>query len=94
MSKSLNKKYKESNINMTFKDFAILENSRVNFMENQERAKSYYNYMVNVNGDVPSGYDLKEDKTKVFGINKTVLVVSGLLVFGSLGVYFYRRLNK
>jgi hypothetical protein len=94
MNKSLNKKYKESKLNITFKDFAILENSKNNFIENKERAKQYYNYNLNAVGDAPSGYVLEEDKTKVFGISKNVLVISGLLVFGSLSFYFYRRLKN
>lgn len=94
MSKSLNKKFKESNLNISFKDFATIENSKNNFLQNKEREKKYYNYFLNSNGEIPSGYDLKEDKSKVFGISRTVLVASGLIIVGSLSFYFYKRLKN
>lgn len=35
----------------------------------------------------------KEDKSKVFGINKTVLIVSSVLIVGSLSFLLYKKIK-
>ena len=43
---------------------------------------------------VASGYKTTKDNTTVFGLNKGVLIFSGLLIVGSLAYLFYTKSKK
>lgn len=41
-----------------------------------------------------SGFKDKEDKSKILGLNKGVVIFSGVIVVASLGFYFYSKFKK
>ena len=43
---------------------------------------------------IQSGYKSAPSTNKVLGLDKNVLIFSAVLIFGSLGFYFYTALNK
>jgi len=38
--------------------------------------------------------DANIDKDKVFGLDKRILIFSGVLIAGSIGFYFYKKMKK
>lgn len=43
---------------------------------------------------INSGFKDKEDKSKVLGLNKGVVIFSGVIIVASLGFYFYSKFKK
>ena len=41
-----------------------------------------------------SGFKDKEDKSKILGLNKGVVIFSGVIIVASLGFYFYSKFKK
>jgi len=41
-----------------------------------------------------SGFKDKEDKSKILGLNKSIIIFSGLIIGASLGFYFYSKFKK
>jgi hypothetical protein len=101
MEKSANKRWKESGTTLSFKDWIDIENKK------EESKKNYLSFSVpkpsdflkdtiaqNKESVVTSQYKPEEDKTNVLGLDRNVLVFSGLIIVGALGFYFYKKLNK
>lgn len=104
MEKSANKRWKESGSTLSFKDWIDRENkksepSMENFIpfdaikpdtsgikETIDRAKRDL--------ELSSGKVEKSDKSTILGLNKGVVIFSGILIVGSLGFYFYKRFKK
>lgn len=106
--KSANKRWKESGSTLSFKEWINRENIKkspeanfVSFVNDEaynnpkdiisstlQQEKEYIQEI--------SGFKTPEkaDKSKIFGLNKNVLVFSSLLVVGSISFYFYQRLKQ
>jgi hypothetical protein len=41
-----------------------------------------------------SGFKDKEDKSKILGLNKGIVIFSGVIIVASLGFYFYSKFKK
>jgi hypothetical protein len=85
MEKSANKRWKESGTTLSFKDWIDIENKK------EESKKNYLSF------SIPKPSDFlkpEEDKTNVLGLDRNVLVFSGLIIVGALGFYFYKKLNN
>jgi hypothetical protein len=98
--KSANKRWKESKSSLSFKEWISREN-------NKKEAEG--NFLPFVAGSIQdtlnrskeeiratAGFKTtaQEDESKVFGLDKGVLIFSSLLIVGSLGFYFYGKLKN
>lgn len=101
MEKSANKRWKESGTTLSFKEWIERENKK------QESNDKYRSFSVTKPSDylkdtiaankqavIDAQYKPNEDKSTVLGLDKNVLVFSGLIIAGALGFYFYKKLNK
>ena len=93
---SANQRWKRSGTSLPFKDWLKREDDKktsaqsdVNFIPFSAAGTKLDAVVFSANGDVK----IDEDKTKVFGINKTLLIVSGLLIVGSLSFYIYKKIK-
>lgn len=101
MEKSANKLWRESGTTLSFKEWISRENEKkedsdhsfVSFdgeQSNEQLVSDTVNYTItgeNVQTNVGS-------TNTVLGLNRMVLIFSGVLIAGSLGYYFYSRLKK
>jgi len=73
-----------SNVRNTVGDTAeeVLAQSQAEFDKLQEEMKK------------KSGFKDKEDKSKILGLNKGVVIFSGVIIAASLGFYFYSKFKK
>ena len=92
---SANQRWKKSGTTLPFKDWLKREDEKitsgvsdVNFIPFVSADKNAQ-VVFNATGET----DLKEDKSKVFGINKNILIISGLLIVGSLSFYLYKKIK-
>jgi hypothetical protein len=91
MEKSANKLWRESGTTLSFKEWINRENqkkeeTKLSFI-GQPLVQNTINATYNTNDDAPT------NPSSVLGLNKGVLIASSVLVLGSLGYYFYRRLK-
>jgi len=106
MEKSANKKWKESGSTLTFKQWIERENKKKdsiqsNFLpfdsasvsETQSQITDSIRQQIQNSEDLRSGV-YQEDKTKFLGLNKSIFLFAGLLVFGSIGYFFYKRAKQ
>jgi len=95
MEKSANKRWKESGTSLSFKDWIDRENkkneSNSNFLPFESNIQD--EIKETIGGQVQTGYKPTASSNKVFGLDKGVLVFSGILIVGSLGFYFYNKLK-
>jgi hypothetical protein len=106
MEKSANKKWKESGSTLTFKEWIDRENKK---NESSEQSTfipfdgvpapdtSSINDTLRQAQDeilVASGYKTQPSKTTVFGLDKNILIFSGILLVSSIVVYFYLKSKK
>lgn len=106
MEKSANKKWKESGSTLTFKEWIDRENKKNESSEQSsfipfdgvpapdtssinETLRQAENEIL-----VASGYKTQPSSSKVFGLDKNILVFSGILLVSSIGVYFYLKSKK
>jgi len=101
--KSANKLWKESKTTLSFKEWIDRENKKKG--ENQQG--NFLPFNAGIPSDVirdtldeskrqimeTSGYKPEATNRTVFGLDKRVLILSGLLIVGSVGAYFYQRLK-
>jgi hypothetical protein len=104
MEKSANKRWKESKTTLTFKEWIDRENKK-----NEEAQTSFIPFDgvqidTSIIDDtlkqgqqdlmVASGNKTNASTTTVFGLDKNILILSGLLIASSIGVYFYLKTKK
>lgn len=101
--KSANKQWKESKTSLSFKEWIDRENKKK--QENQEgnflpfggspATDVVKDTLTNAQKEVEqiAGYRSQSTNKTVFGIDKGVLVFSGLIVVGALGFYVYNKLK-
>lgn len=106
MEKSANKKWKESGSTLTFKEWIDRENKKNGSSEQDSfipfdgvpapDTSSINDSLRQAENDilVASGYKTQPSQTKVFGLDKNILIFSGLILVGSIGVYFYLKSKK
>jgi hypothetical protein len=97
MEKSANKKWKESGSTLNFKEWIERENQKSNSELILPFMDDTVNYDVQeVESPVENfvGLVKEEDKSKVFGLDKNILIFSGVLILGSLGYLAYKKFKK
>jgi len=105
--KSANKKWKESGTNLSFKDWINRENQKKestegSFLPFYASLDATSNIQDSIKDTITSenlkitdkGLKDTEDKSKMFGLNKGILVFSTLLLVGSLGYLLYSKAVK
>lgn len=106
MEKSANKKWKESGSTLTFKEWIDRENKKNESSEQSSfipfdgvpapDTSSINDSLRQAENEilVASGYKTQPSSSKVFGLDKNILVFSGILLVSSIGVYFYLKSKK
>lgn len=84
--KSANKLWKESGTTLSFKEW--IEREKKKFNSNEVSA----NALLGVDGSLSISNNNNAPLPKtVFGINKTVLIISGILIVSAIGFYMYKK---
>ena len=93
--KSANKLWRESGTTLSYKEWRNRENAK-----KQDTTLSFIGEQ-NVKDTLNSVYTSASNNTttpqnssSVLGLNKTVLIVSGVVIATSLAYYFYRKFKK
>jgi hypothetical protein len=97
MEKSANKKWKESGSTLNFKEWIERENIKSNselILPFQDDTVNYDTQEVESPVENFVGLVKEEDKSKVFGLDKNILIFSGVLILGSLGYLAYKKFKK
>lgn len=109
MEKSANKRWKESGTTLTFKEWIDRENkkkdgddsffikSKKDNFANQVGGSSISDSVtdsVNVSYYDDTNNVPEEHTNKIFGLNQTIVIVSAVLLVGSLGYLAYKKINK
>jgi hypothetical protein len=97
MEKSANKRWKESGSTLNFKEWIERENIKSNselILPFQDDAVNYDIQEVESPIENFVGLVKEEDKSKVFGLDKNILIFSGVLILGSLGYLAYKKFKK
>ena len=105
--KSANKRWKESGTTLSFKEWIERENSKehlpqaeissfIPFNGGDSAASAINDTIKAAQQDIKqsSGYVDAASKDTVFGLDKRILIFSGILVASSLGFYFYTKMKK
>lgn len=101
--KSANKLWKESKTTLSFKEWIDRENKKKN--ENQQG--NFLPFNSGLPSDVirdtinaskqemmeTAGYKPESTNQTVLGLDKRIIVFSGLIIVASVGIYFYQRLK-
>ena len=102
LEKSANKRWKESGTTLTFKDWIDRDNKK---KESQEGNFLPFDSVkpsdvvkdtldkAKLNLYSNSGYKPQETKGKILGLDNGVIIFSSLLIIGSIGFYFYKKLK-
>ena len=99
MEKSANKRWKESGSTLTFKEWIDRENKK------EESGKNFASFSATNPQDYIkdtlknaetqlSNPQTQEDTSSVLGLNKSVLVFSGMIIVGAIGIYYFTKLKK
>lgn len=102
--KSANKLWKESNTTLSFKEWIERENKKKE--ENQKG--NFLPFNSGVPSDVikdtlqssrdammrTAGYKPEATNQTVLGLDKRILIFSGLVILGSVGIFFYQKLKN
>jgi hypothetical protein len=102
--KSANKLWKESNTTLSFKEWIERENKK----KTENQSGNFLPFNSGLPSDVvkdtldrskeqilsTSGYKPEATNQTVLGLDKKILVFSGLLIVGSVGIYFYQKLKS
>jgi len=107
MEKSANKKWRESGTTLSFKEWVDRENKKneaetsnfipfSGFEPIQVDTSSIDASMKQAQADLKaaSGYKTQADSNTIFGLDKNILIFSGVLIGFSVGMYFYVKLKK
>ena len=97
MEKSANKRWKESGSTLNFKEWIERENIKNNsemILPFEDDAVNYDVQEVEAPVENFVGLVKEEDKSKVFGLDKNILIFSGVLILGSLGYLAYKKFKK
>lgn len=105
MEKSANKKWKESGSSLSFKEWIERENrkkeSEGNFIpfSANPNIQSVIDTTLNRSKEEiqkTAGYKTPEnvDKSKILGLDKRILFFSSVLIIGSVGYYFYKKMKS
>jgi hypothetical protein len=105
MEKSANKRWKESKSTLTFKEWIDRENKKNESVHSTfipfdgiptPNTSSIDSTLQEAQKDilVASGFKDQPNTTKVFGLDKNILIFSAILVVGSVGFYFYLKSKK
>lgn len=105
MEKSANKRWKESKSTLTFKEWIDRENKKNESVESTFipfdgipalDTSSINSTLQEAKQDVlaSGGYKEKPSTKTIFGLDKNILIFSGLLIVGSVGFYFYLKSKK
>lgn len=105
MEKSANKRWKESKSTLTFKEWIDRENKKNESVESTfipfdgipaPDTSSINSTLQQAQQDilVASGYKNQPSSSSVFGLDKNILIFSGILIAGSVGFYFYLKSKK
>jgi hypothetical protein len=106
MEKSANKRWKESKSTLTFKEWidrenkkneSVVESTFIPFDGIPAPDTSSINSTLQQAQQeilVASGYKDQPSKSKIFGLDKNILIFSGLLIVSSVGFYFYVKSKK
>ena len=96
MEKSANKLWRESGTTLSFKEWINRENQKkeevfVSFLGIDEQINKTLQDTTS-SSNLNKNYNVEDSKT-ILGLNKGVILVSSLLIIGSLGYLFYSRLK-
>jgi hypothetical protein len=92
-NKSMNKLWKESGTTLTFKEWLERENNKK--VETKENFLPF-----NADDVINSKIEIKTpntnipNKKKVLGLDKSVIIFSGVLIAASIGYYVYTKIKK
>lgn len=103
--KSINKKFKESGTSLSFKEWLTRENEKkqsansnflsfdnvVDSTQIQNEINQGIKQDLNMYEDTPPVISTQINPNNVLGIDKSVLIFSGILILGSLTYYFIKR---
>jgi len=101
MLKSANQLWRESKTTLSFKQWLEREkekyanmdgNSEFGFIPNVPLQGKINETLDEIRRD--TGFKTQVSKNKVFGINKTVLIIAGVLVVGAIGYKIYKKYKK
>lgn len=101
MEKSANKRWKESGTTLTFKEWIDRENKKNEGSEDsfipfdgiQIDTSSIDKTLQEANQELKlaGGYKTQQSPNKLFGLDKNIIILSGLLIVGSIGLYVYNK---
>ena len=103
--KSANKRWKESGTTLSFKEWIERENTKevpdsmgsfIPFIGDSAASSAINDTIKAAQQDikVSSGYVDTASKDTVFGLDKRILIFSGILIASSLGFYFYTKIKN
>jgi len=89
---SANQRWKKSGTTLPFKDWLKREDEKKASVKSDT---NFIPFVASSKREEPMNLIGKqEDKSKVFGISKTALWVSGILIVGSLSFYIYKKVKS
>jgi hypothetical protein len=95
MEKSANKRWKESGTSLSFKEWIDRENKKEepqgNFLPFESNIEQTIKETIASEND--EGLKNTSKGNKTFGLDNRILIFSGILIAGSLGMYFYKKLK-
>lgn len=99
MEKTANQRWKESGSTLTFKEWIERENQKKGSSENflsfdSIDVKPDISNTINVFEDDNYPIKTKTDKGKFLGLDTTTLIVSTILIVGSISYYLIKRKKK
>lgn len=105
MEKSANKRWKESGSSLSFKEWIDRENkkkdSEGNFIPFTPEPSSPFQDVIDTTLnrsktqiESTAGFKTQPDNSKIFGLDKRILVFSTVMILGSVGIYVYQKMKK
>ena len=104
MEKTASKKWRESGSTLSFKNWIERENQKKSGGDSKLSFDAVKVDNVNVDTTAIVNQALQdaedtplrttEDKSKIFGLDKSIFVFSTVLILGSLGYYFYNKVKN
>ena len=92
-NKSMNKLWKESGTTLTFKEWLERENNKK--VETKENFLPFNaDYVINSKIEIKTPNTNIPNKKKVLGLDKSVIIFSGVLIAASIGYYVYTKIKK
>ena len=92
-NKSMNKLWKESGTTLTFKEWLERENNKK--VETKENFLPFNaDDVINSKIEIKTANTNIPNKNKVLGLDKGVIIFSGVLIAASIGYYVYTKIKK